>query len=166
MYVYLPIIISLSLCSGIVNHHVDESVLLYLANLHIPLSSKDFMVLWEVCLLPWFVFSIGEFWVTLLQSTAFYWIEQEHESSQSVLLLQRRNILCTVSCLCKGADDNLVKIWSLNDGRLLMTLRGHQAEIADISLNCENTLLASGGLDKVHALAGCYQFALIFLYIL
>lgn len=112
------------------------------------------------------VFSIGEFWVTLLQSTAFYWIEQEHESSQSVLLLQRRNILCTVSCLCKGADDNLVKIWSLNDGRLLMTLRGHQAEIADISLNCENTLLASGGLDKVHALAGCYQFALIFLYIL
>jgi WD40 repeat protein len=27
-------------------------------------------------------------------------------------------------------------------------LRGHQSEIADISLNSENTLLATGGLDK------------------
>ncbi|XP_065837497.1 bromodomain and WD repeat-containing protein 3-like isoform X2 [Oscarella lobularis] len=47
-----------------------------------------------------------------------------------------------------GADDNLVKIWSSTDGRLLMTLRGHQSVIADISVNHENTLLASGGLDK------------------
>ena len=45
-----------------------------------------------------------------------------------------------------------MKIWSSTDGRLLMTLRGHQsviADISDISVNDENTLLASGGLDKV-----------------
>lgn len=48
-----------------------------------------------------------------------------------------------------GADDLLVKIWSALDGRLLYTLRGAAAEITDIAINLENTLLAAGSLDKV-----------------
>lgn len=48
-----------------------------------------------------------------------------------------------------GADDLLVKIWSAIDGRLLATLRGATAEITDIAVNPENTLLAAGSLDKI-----------------
>ena len=61
--------------------------------------------------------------------------------------------ICSIvnfSHLIQGADDNLVKIWSSCDGRLLATLRGHSAEISDITVNCENTLLAAGSCDKVH----------------
>lgn len=47
-----------------------------------------------------------------------------------------------------GADDNLIKIWSARDGRLLSTLRGHSGEITDLSVNYENRLLASGSMDK------------------
>eukprot|EP00057_Strongylocentrotus_purpuratus_P011327 XP_011665801.1 PREDICTED: PH-interacting protein [Strongylocentrotus purpuratus] len=48
-----------------------------------------------------------------------------------------------------GADDHLVKIWSVDDGRLLATLRGHAAEIVDMNVNYENTLLAAASNDKV-----------------
>ncbi|CAL1573733.1 unnamed protein product [Knipowitschia caucasica] len=48
-----------------------------------------------------------------------------------------------------GSDDCLVKIWSTDDGRLLATLRGHSAEICDMTVNYENTLLASASCDKV-----------------
>ena len=47
-----------------------------------------------------------------------------------------------------GADDSLVKIWSVNDGRLLATLRGHSGHITDFSINFENTLLATASEDK------------------
>ena len=49
----------------------------------------------------------------------------------------------------QGADDSLVKIWSSEDGRLLATLRGHQAEISDIAVSYENNLVAAGSCDKV-----------------
>jgi bromodomain and WD repeat domain-containing protein 1/3 len=49
----------------------------------------------------------------------------------------------------QGADDLLVKIWSVIDGRLLATLRGASAEITDIAVNTENTLLAAGSIDKI-----------------
>lgn len=52
-------------------------------------------------------------------------------------------------CIITGADDSLVKIWSSEDGRLLATLRGHQAEISDIAVNYENSLIAAGSCDKV-----------------
>lgn len=42
-----------------------------------------------------------------------------------------------------------MKIWSSEDGRLLATLRGHQAEISDIAVNYENNLVAAGSCDKV-----------------
>lgn len=43
----------------------------------------------------------------------------------------------------------LIKIWSAVDGRLLATLRGHAAEITDIAVNYENTLVAAGSCDKM-----------------
>ena len=49
----------------------------------------------------------------------------------------------------QGADDNLVKLWSSYDGRLLATLRGHSGEISDLAINRENTLIAAGSCDKV-----------------
>lgn len=48
-----------------------------------------------------------------------------------------------------GADDLLVKVWSSVDGRLLATFRGASAEIMDIAVNFDNTLLAAGSLDRV-----------------
>lgn len=50
--------------------------------------------------------------------------------------------------LFQGSDDCLVKIWATDDGRLLSTLRGHSAEICDMAVNHENTLLASASCDK------------------
>lgn len=52
-------------------------------------------------------------------------------------------------CFCQGSDDCLVKIWATDDGRLLATLRGHAAEISDLTVNFENTLLASASCDKI-----------------
>ena len=57
--------------------------------------------------------------------------------------------LCLTAFLfLQGADDALVKIWSAVTGRLLATLRGHSAEITDMTVNYENTLLATGSCDK------------------
>lgn len=50
----------------------------------------------------------------------------------------------------------MVKIWSSEDGRLLATLRGHQAEISDIAISYENNLVAAGSCDKV--LSNHYYF--------
>lgn len=50
--------------------------------------------------------------------------------------------------ISQGADDKLVKVWSAVSGRLLATLRGHDGEIVDLTVNYENTLLASGSCDK------------------
>lgn len=43
----------------------------------------------------------------------------------------------------------MIKVWSAVDGRLLSTFRGASAEITDIAINLENTLLAAGSLDKI-----------------
>lgn len=48
----------------------------------------------------------------------------------------------------QGSDDALVKIWSSFDGSLHSTLRGHCAEISDLAVNFENTLIAAGSCDK------------------
>lgn len=45
-----------------------------------------------------------------------------------------------------------MKVWSAIDGRLLATLRGSHAdsaEITDLAVNFENTLLAASSCDKV-----------------
>ncbi|KZC10837.1 PH-interacting protein, partial [Dufourea novaeangliae] len=48
-----------------------------------------------------------------------------------------------------GADDLLVKVWSSIDGRLLATFRGASAEIMDIAVNFDNSLLAAASLDRI-----------------
>jgi len=48
-----------------------------------------------------------------------------------------------------GADDNLIKIWCARDGRLIKTLRGHETQVCDLSVNFENRLLASVSMDKI-----------------
>lgn len=42
----------------------------------------------------------------------------------------------------------MIKIWSSRSGQLLSTLRGHSAEVCDLSLSYDNAMLASGSLDK------------------
>jgi len=40
-------------------------------------------------------------------------------------------------------------LWDANTGRLLSTLRGASAEITDIAINTQATLIAAGSMDKV-----------------
>eukprot|EP00049_Salpingoeca_infusionum_P016343 m.333310 g.333310 ORF g.333310 m.333310 type:complete len:270 (-) comp16063_c0_seq14:4518-5327(-) len=49
--------------------------------------------------------------------------------------------------LVTAADDHLVKIWRVQDMRLLATLRGHQKALTDLSIDTSNTMLASASLD-------------------
>lgn len=74
--------------------------------------------------------------------------------------LQRRTLghLSAVYCvlfdrtgkyIITGADDLLVKLWSAIDGRLLATFRGASAEITDIAVNLDNSMLAAGSLDRI-----------------
>lgn len=69
-----------------------------------------------------------------------------------------------VSFLCQGSDDCLVKIWGTDDGRLLATLRGHAAEISDMAVSYENTMIAAGSCDKtirVWCLQTCAPLAVL-----
>ena len=64
----------------------------------------------------------------------------------------------------QGSDDCLVKIWSSFDGRLHTTLRGHSAEITDLAVSYENTLIAAGSCDKtirVWCLQTCAPLAVL-----
>ena len=54
----------------------------------------------------------------------------------------------THTTTAQGADDDLLKVWSSDRGQLLATLRGHAAEVTDMSLSPDNTMIASGSLDK------------------
>ena len=85
----------------------------------------------------------------------------------SKLQLYRRNLghLSAVYCVLfdrtgkyviTGADDLLVKVWSSTDGRLLATFRGASAEIMDIAVSFDNTLLAAGSLDRILRI-WCFQ---------
>ncbi|XP_054726598.1 bromodomain and WD repeat-containing protein 3 [Anastrepha obliqua] len=67
-----------------------------------------------------------------------------HLSSVYCVLFDR-----TGRYIITGADDLLIKIWSALDGRLLATLRGASAEITDIAINLDNTMLAAGSLDRI-----------------
>jgi len=48
-----------------------------------------------------------------------------------------------------GSDDNLVKIWSYATGILQCVCRGHQQEIADLSVSCDDTFLATASVDGI-----------------
>ncbi|XP_034662563.1 bromodomain and WD repeat-containing protein 3 isoform X3 [Drosophila subobscura] len=77
---------------------------------------------------------------------------------KTVLLRRTVGHLSSVYCvlfdrtgryIITGADDLLIKIWSAADGRLLATLRGASAEITDIAINLDNTMLAAGSVDRI-----------------
>lgn len=50
--------------------------------------------------------------------------------------------------LISGSNDNLIKIWSLRESKLVRTLRGHSDSILALALSADGSLLASGSRDK------------------
>lgn len=66
-----------------------------------------------------------------------------------MIITYRINSYQCAYCNFQGSDDCLVKIWATDDGRLLATLRGHAAEISDMAVNYENTMIAAGSCDKM-----------------
>jgi WD40 repeat protein len=61
----------------------------------------------------------------------------------SVILFER----CFLFEQSQGGDDFLVKIWCAKSAWLIYTLRGHQDVIIELTINSENTILASGSND-------------------
>ncbi|MEJ6487517.1 WD40 repeat domain-containing protein [Nostoc punctiforme UO1] len=49
--------------------------------------------------------------------------------------------------LATGIRDNAIKLWNINDGKLIHTLTGHQAEVRTVTFSPDGTLLASGSRD-------------------
>lgn len=47
-----------------------------------------------------------------------------------------------------GADDNLIKVWDARSCLLRFTFRGHSSYIMDMTISPENTMIASGSMDK------------------
>jgi len=52
------------------------------------------------------------------------------------------------SYIITGSDDRLVKIWAVATGLLKSTCRGHDAEISDLSVSCDNSMFASSSVDS------------------
>lgn len=47
-----------------------------------------------------------------------------------------------------GGGDNLVKIWNVNSGKEIQTLRGFQKPITDVSISLDNEYLIASSLDN------------------
>nr|DBA34530.1 TPA: hypothetical protein GDO54_002081 [Pyxicephalus adspersus] len=78
----------------------------------------------------------------------------QHIKMQKRILGHLSSVYCvafdrTGQRIFTGSDDCLVKIWSAVDGRLLATLRGHSAEISELTVNFENTLIAAASCEKI-----------------
>lgn len=57
-----------------------------------------------------------------------------------------------------GADDNLIKVWDAKMCSLRFTFRGHSSYIMDMTISPENTMLASGSMDKtIRYLFYCFK---------
>lgn len=58
-----------------------------------------------------------------------------------------------------GADDSLIKVWDAHTGMLRFTFRGYSAEVADVAISHDNTVLGSGSVDSYLRLGafGCGQ---------
>jgi WD40 repeat protein len=50
--------------------------------------------------------------------------------------------------LVSGSLDKTIKIWQLETGQLIRTLKGHQAEVCAIALGPDEQIIASGSADK------------------
>ena len=88
-------------------------------------------------------------WATCRPSTVFYLTALEIIYLRYAPLARLFRIVDSYFLWIQGADDLLVKIWSALTGRLLATLRGASAEIADLAVSYDNTLLAAGSCDKI-----------------
>lgn len=51
--------------------------------------------------------------------------------------------------LATGSADQLIKVWSVPDGKLQKTLKGHTHHVLDVDWRPDGLALASGGADKV-----------------
>ena len=47
-----------------------------------------------------------------------------------------------------AGDDGLAKVWCTRTGRLINTFRGHDNNIADLSISSDNRLLATASEDR------------------
>lgn len=67
-----------------------------------------------------------------------------HRFATYCLLFDRTN-----SRVITGSDDYLIKIWSAHSGYLLLTLRGHSAEVTYMDISSDNTMLATASNDGI-----------------
>uniref|UniRef100_A0A8K9WRZ3 Bromo domain-containing protein n=1 Tax=Oncorhynchus mykiss TaxID=8022 RepID=A0A8K9WRZ3_ONCMY len=108
---------------------------------------------------------IGSYRLGQLLPTAVY----SHMKMHKRILGHLSSVYCvtfdrTGRRIFTGSDDCLVKIWGTDEGRLLATLRGHAAEISDMAVSYENTMLAAGSCDKtirVWCLQTCVPLAVL-----
>ena len=47
-----------------------------------------------------------------------------------------------------GGYDNTIKVWDLNTGKLLSTLKGHNDHIYSVAISPDNTKIVSGSYDN------------------
>ncbi len=47
--------------------------------------------------------------------------------------------------LVSGSDDGTVKLWEIDEGRLLRTLEGHTRSVHSVAFLCDGTIVASKG---------------------
>jgi WD40 repeat protein len=50
--------------------------------------------------------------------------------------------------IVSGGDDNMVRLWDLESGRLLHTLEGHEDSVLTVAISDDNRRLVSGSVDK------------------
>ena len=71
-------------------------------------------------------------------------------TGQRIITVRYDPALCTLTPVpgLQGADDDLIKVWDSGTGQLMATFRGHSAEITDMSMCWDNSMIATGSLDK------------------
>ena len=85
---------------------------------------------------------------TFLPPPAYSQLLQHHLTIRGHTLVAYCIIFDKKGChIITGSDDRLVKIWAVATGLLRCSCRGHDAEISDLSVNCDNSMVASSSVD-------------------
>ena len=50
--------------------------------------------------------------------------------------------------LVSGSKDKTVKVWQVDTGKEIMTLKGHEDDITSVAISADGKLIASGSKDK------------------